>query len=84
MIAVGISLTDPLPSLIETNFLWQVGNVSVSCTKMPLLALEYEEPRSQVILLMIFLVLFFDIICLSSANTIHSCLHFAGLQHSKP
>lgn len=54
---------------IEIDLLWQVGNVSVSCTKMPLLALEYEEPRSKAILLMFFLVLYFDIIHLSSTNT---------------
>lgn len=37
--------TDPVDrDITHTNFL-QVGNVPVSCTRIPLLALEYETPR---------------------------------------
>ncbi|XP_019072440.1 uncharacterized protein LOC100248657 isoform X2 [Vitis vinifera] len=37
-----------VPELVDflVSSLEKVGNVSVSCTKMPLLALEYEEPRT--------------------------------------
>lgn len=29
----------------QLDFIWQVGKVGVSCTQIPLLALEYEPPR---------------------------------------
>lgn len=45
MMTSRMMVLNALPYMFSNPILLQVGNVSVSCTRIPLLALDYEAPR---------------------------------------